>query len=97
MTRYSPSLSSLVARNNLSESPGIRKQTDKYTQNLGDSSPIVSPPAIAVTEEVVVRTIRKRNQMGYYYNSSEDHSGDLQANALAAQRRVEVCFLFLPL
>jgi hypothetical protein len=49
------------------------------------------------TDEVkVFRTVRKRNQMGYYYNTSEEHGDDLvQVNVVSAQRRVEVSITIL--
>jgi len=79
----SPSLSSLISKNGLSESPGVRMKqanglyTSTNIPNPEDGSPYIS------------RTVKKRNKMGYYYNTSDEHGEDVHIDLIAAKRRTE--------
>jgi hypothetical protein len=85
----SPSLSSLISRNGLSESPGIRiKQSNGL---YSSSSGIPNPDEVG--NSPFSRTVKRRNKMGYYYNTSDDLGEDVHVDVIAAQRRGEASII----
>lgn len=77
----------------MSESPGIRvKQAGLYNNETGIPNPEEDSNQ---SLPVFLRTVRKRNKMGYYYNSSDDHGEDIQFDLAAHTRRVEVSSLHI--
>jgi hypothetical protein len=75
----------LISKNGLSESPGVRM---KQANGLYTSTNIPNPEDGG--SPYISRTVKKRNKMGYYYNTSDEHGEDVHIDLIAAKRRTEV-------